>query len=243
MKIICLIVILLTFFYSLFIDIIDLKSSNNKIHEKVSDIYDEEKYKKWKNYKKDGVVLSIVSSIVQFIVTMVFLVFDIYALVGNSVGNNVYLQTLVTISLYIVIDFIISTVISYIDTMVIEEKYGFNNTKLKLFIKDKIKSFILTCILMIGLLMLFVLIYEAIGNYVILVFGLILVVIVLLVAMLSPYLMRISYKMKPLEDGELREKLTLLLQKYGFEVRSIDVLIASERTTKSNASFSGLGKQ
>jgi STE24 endopeptidase len=242
MKIICLIVILLTFFYSLFIDIIDLKSSNNKIHEKVSDIYDEEKYKKWKNYKKDGVVLSIVSSIVQFIVTMVFLVFDIYALVGNSVGDNVYLQTLVTISLYIVIDFIISTVISYIDTMVIEEKYGFNNTKLKLFIKDKIKSFILTCILMIGLLMLFVLIYESIGNYVILVFGLILVVIVLLVAMLSPYLMRISYKMKPLEDGELREKLTLLLQKYGFEVRSIDVLIASERTTKSNASFSGLGK-
>ena len=46
MKLICLIVILLTFFYSLFIDIIDLKSSNNKIHEKVSDIYDEEKYKK-----------------------------------------------------------------------------------------------------------------------------------------------------------------------------------------------------
>lgn len=130
MKIICLIVILLTFFYSLFIDIIDLKSSNNKIHEKVSDIYDEEKYKKWKNYKKDGVVLSIVSSIVQFIVTMVFLVFDIYALVGNSVGNNVYIQTLVTISLYIVIDFIISTVISYIDTMVIEEKYGFNNKNL-----------------------------------------------------------------------------------------------------------------
>ena len=119
MKIICLIVILLTFLYSLFIDIIDLKSSNNKIHEKVSDIYDEEKYKTWKNYKKDGVVLSIVSSVVQFIVTMVFLVFDIYALVGNSVGNNVYLQTLVTISLYIVIDFIISTIISYIDTMVI----------------------------------------------------------------------------------------------------------------------------
>ena len=121
MKIICLIVILLTFFYSLFIDIIDLKSSKNKIHEKVSDIYDEEKYKKWKNYKKDGVVLSVVSSIVQFIVTMIFLVFDIYALVGNSVGNNVYLQTLVTISLYIVIDFILSTVISYINTMVIEE--------------------------------------------------------------------------------------------------------------------------
>ena len=60
--------------------------------------------------------------------------------------------------------------------------------------------------------------------------------------MLAPHLMKINYKIIPLEEGELRTKLTELLNKYGFEVRSIEVLLASERTTKSNASFSGLGK-
>ena len=242
MKLFCLGIIIVTFIYELVLDIIDLKSSNNPIHEKVSDIYDNETYKKWKNYKKDGVVSSIVFSVVQFVVIMLLLIFDIYALVGNSVGNNPYLTTLVTIGLFIIVDFVISTVRSYVNTMIIEEKYGFNNTKLPLFIKDRIKSLLLTCVLMIGLLMLFVLLYESIGNYVIIVFALIMILFVLVITMLSPFLMKISYKSHPLEEGELRTKLTELLTKYGFEVRSIEVLLASERTTKSNASFSGLGK-
>ena len=91
-------------------------------------------------------------------------------------------------------------------------------------------------------MMLFVVLFEAIKNYVIIVLAVILMVIILIVMMLAPYLMKVSYKTKPLEDGELRIKLTNLLHKYGFKVRSIEVLIASERTTKSNASFSGLGK-
>ena len=242
MKLVCLGIILLTYIYGLFLDIIDLKSSNNPIHEKVSDIYDEENYKKWRRYKKDGVISSIIFSSIQLVVILLLLGFDVYALVGNAVGNNPYITTLVTIGLYIFIDFVISTIQSYINTMVIEEKYGFNNTKLPLFIKDKIKSLLITIVLMVGLLMLFVLLFEAIGNYVIIVFVGILLLIVLIVMMLAPHLIKISYKITPLEEGELRTKLTELLNKYGFEVRSIEVLLASERTTKSNASFSGLGK-
>ena len=242
MKLISLIVIFLTYVYGLFLDIIDLKSANNPIHEKVKDIYDEENYKKWRRYKKDGVVSSIIFSSIQLVVIILLLGLDVFALVGNAVGNNPYITTLATIGLYLFVDFVISTIQSYVNTMVIEEKYGFNNTKLSLFIKDKIKSLIITSVIMIGLLMLFVLLFEAIGNYVIIAFVVILLLIVLVVMMLAPHLMKINYKIQPLEEGELRTKLTELLNKYGFEVRSIEVLLASERTTKSNASFSGLGK-
>ena len=243
MKLVCLGIILLTYIYGLFLDIIDLKSANNPIHEKVSDIYDEENSKKWRRYKKDGVISSIIFSSIQFLIILLLLSFDVYAVVGNAVeNNNPYITTLVTIGLYIFVDFVISTIQSYVNTMVIEEKYGFNNTKLPLFIKDKIKNLIITSVIMIGLLMLFVLLFETIGNYVIIVFIGIFLVIVLIVMMLAPHLMKINYKITPLEEGELRTKLTDLLNKYGFEVRSIEVLLASERTTKSNASFSGLGK-
>ena len=242
MKYISIGIISFLFLYDLLLNIIDLKSRNNKIHEKVSDIYDNEKYLKWKSYKKDGIISSIIFSTIEFIVLILLFIFDVYSLVSNSVGENPYLTTLVTLGLYIGVDFILSTIKSYVYTMIIEEKYGFNNTKMPLFIKDRIKSLIITSVLLIGLMMLFVLIYEAIGNYTILVFVGILLVIVLIVVAISPYLSKISYKTEPLEDGELKEKLTELLNKYGFTVRTIEVLKASERTTKSNASFSGLGK-
>ena len=242
MKTCCLIIIGLIFLYELFLNIIDLKSANNPIHEKVSDIYDEPTYLKWRRYKRDGVISSIVFSIVRFIVICSLLIFDVYSLIANKVGNNPYITSLVTIGLYIFEDYVISVAQSYVDTMIIEEKYGFNKTKMSLFIKDKIKSLLLTVVLMCGLLMLFVLIYETIGNFVILVFAVILFVLVLIIMVLSPYLMKINDKIVPLEDGELKTKLTTLLNKYGFEVRKIEVLMASERTTKSNASFSGVGK-
>ena len=59
---------------------------------------------------------------------------------------------------------------------------------------------------------------------------------------LHPFLSKLSNKYVELEDGELKTKLIELLNKYGFTVRRIEVMKASERTTKLNASFSGLGK-
>ena len=51
MKLALICVIVLVFLYELILNIIDYRSINNKLHEKVNDIYDEEKYKKWKRYK------------------------------------------------------------------------------------------------------------------------------------------------------------------------------------------------
>lgn len=242
MKILSLVIIFIIFLYELFLNILDLRSAKNPIHEKVSDIYDEDTYLKWRRYKRDGVISSVIFSIVRFITISLLLIFDVYAIIANKVDNNPYITTLVTIGLYIIVDYVTSVIQSYVDTMIIEEKYGFNKTKITLFIKDKIKGLLISSILMIGLLLLFVAIYEAIGNYVILVFAAILFIIVLIVMILAPYLMKINDKVVPLEDGELKTKLIELLNKYGFEVRKIEVLLASERTTKSNASFSGLGK-
>ena len=69
-------------------------------------------------------ICSIIFSSVQFLVILLLLSFDVYALVGNTVGNNPYITTLATIGLYIFVDFVISTIQSYVNTMVIEEKYG-----------------------------------------------------------------------------------------------------------------------
>jgi STE24 endopeptidase len=64
----------------------------------------------------------------------------------------------------------------------------------------------------------------------------------LIISFLYPVLSKIFNKFKPLEDGELKDKITALLTQNGYQVRAIKVMDASRRTTKSNAYFSGFGK-
>ena len=73
-------------------------------------------------------------------------------------------------------------------------------------------------------------------------FTAVMTVLVLGIAFLSPVLTKIFNKFTPLADGELKDKLTALLEKHGYKVRAIQVMDASRRSTKSNAYFTGFGK-
>jgi STE24 endopeptidase len=64
----------------------------------------------------------------------------------------------------------------------------------------------------------------------------------LLISFLYPIFSRIGNKFTPLEEGELKESLVRLLIKHGYEVKAIEVMDASRRTTKLNAYFTGFGK-
>ena len=76
----------------------------------------------------------------------------------------------------------------------------------------------------------------------IVVFAAVMTIIGLAISFLAPVLTKIFNKFTPLEDGELRDKLTALLEKHGYKVRAIQVMDASRRSTKSNAYFTGFGK-
>lgn len=241
-KIICLICFSVYIIYSMIMDYIDYSSFKRPIPDKVKDIYDEETYKNWKKYKKEKARVSFIIDIVQIAIIFLLFIFNVFSLIANKVPNNVYLQSLVVIGLFLGITLVFSFITDYINTMIIEEKYGFNKTKLKTFITDQIRSFLIQGILITGLLMLFIWLYGLLGYYIILVFIGILCLILLIVMMLYPFIAKMSNKYEDLEEGELRTKLIDLLNKYGFTVRKIEVMLASERTTKSNASFSGFGK-
>lgn len=228
--------------YNLIVDIINLKSLKNPIPEKLNDIYDSETYLKWKNYKLENAIVSIIFGNIELVLVLLLFIFNIHSKIENIFSNNIYVTSLTVIGFYILIDFILSTISSYIYTMVIEEKYGFNKTKLKTFIKDKIRGFLISSILICGILMLFIKLYDAIGNYIILAFIGILILLLLLVLILYPFLSKMSNKFEELEECELKTKLTELLNKHGYTIRKIEVMKASERTTKSNAYFTGTGK-
>ena len=126
--------------------------------------------------------------------------------------------------------------------MHIEEKYGFNRTQAKTFAGDKVKEFLLQFGLMIGLASMVMGLHKSFGDWLILAFAAFATLFLLFITFLFPFFSRIFNKFTPLEDGELKEGITALLEKNGYKVRAIQVMDASRRSTKSNAYFTGFGK-
>ena len=241
-KIIALVLLSIIFLFQLFINIKSYLSRKRPIPEEVKDIYDEETYTKWKAYSADKLKVDIIFSIINFIISFALIITDVFALITKSI-DNVYLSTLVVLAIYIGLSAIIDIFIhGYITNIKIEGKYGFNKSTSGTFVGDSIRKIIIMAVLMIGLTMLFISLYESIGDYILILFSAILIVIVLFVNILFPLLSKASNRFVSLEEGELRTRLMDLLTKHGFQISDIKVMDASRRTTKSNAYFTGLGK-
>ena len=132
--------------------------------------------------------------------------------------------------------------IQYYCTMVIEEKYGFNRSTLKTFVTDQIRNLLLNLVLSLLLAWLLSGLHRALGDWMIPLFAAAVFVFTLAISFLYPVFSRIGNKFVPLEDGELKDNLMALLNKHGYQVKAIEVMDASRRTTKLNAYFTGFGK-
>lgn len=240
-KLLSLILLTIIFLYNLLLEFLQYRSSRNPIPDNVKDVYDEETYLRWLAYHGEKSRMSIVSTVISYLVNLAIILFDFYAVLVRGI-DNVYLQTIVVLAVFNAVDLIATVVFSYIDTMIIDEKYGFNKTTVKTFCVDRLKEFLISLVLVIGLMCLFVWIHQSLGDWILVLFSGILIGLVVMLMVLYPTFSKVFNKFTPLEDGELKDKLTALLEKYGYTIKGIQVMNASERTTKSNAYFSGAGK-
>ena len=133
---------------------------------------------------------------------------------------------------------------SYYKTFVIEEKFGFNKTTRKTFWLDKIKGWIMTIIVGGALLSAVMWFYESTGEYFWLyAWGLITAFTVVMNMFYAKLIVPLFNKQTPLEEGELREKISQYAETVGFKLSKIFVIDGSKRSTKANAYFSGFGSE
>ena len=242
MKLLILCLLILGAVYRLALEIVRYRSANNPIPENVGDIYDSETYGKWRRYSAEHCRLNIVSTVVSFSVSFVLLLTDTYAVVAELFGGGAFVQLLSVVLFETVVDTLVGLGFSYYETMVIEEKYGFNRSSMKTFVTDQIRNLLLSAVLSLGLAMLLWGLHTWLGDWMILLFALAVFGITLAISFLYPIFSRIGNKFVPLEEGELKDKLMALLTKHGYQVKAIEVMDASRRTTKLNAYFTGFGK-
>lgn len=240
-KAIAIVVLCIVYLYSLFLDLLRYRSSRNPIPENVADVYDRETYLKWKAYHTEKVRWGMVTNAITFVIDLVLILTDAYAAFARLFPDQVWLQ-LFAVMLLSALATLPLIPFSWYDTMHIEEKYGFNRTKGKTFAGDQVKQFVLQLLLMIGLASLVMGLHKSFGDWLILAFAVFATLFLLFITFLFPFFSRIFNKFTPLEDGELKEGITKLLEKNGYKVRAIQVMDASRRSTKSNAYFTGFGK-
>ncbi len=240
-------ILIVNFLINKYLDVINAKHFDDEIPNELKDVYDEERYQKSQQYKKESFKFSMLISIVSFIATIAFFYLDGFAYVdtvARSFSSNEIIIALIFFGVIMFASDILTTPLSYYQTFVIEEKYGFNKSTKKLFFLDKLKGWLLTIILGGGILALIVWFYQLTGkNFWIYTWVFIAAFSVFMMLFYSTLIVPLFNKQTPLEEGELKTKLEHFATKVGFNLDKIFVIDGSKRSSRANAYFTGFGSK
>jgi STE24 endopeptidase len=126
-------------------------------------------------------------------------------------------------------------------TFVLEQKHGFNRQTVKGFWLDKLKGLIVGLVLGTPILAAILWIMESMGKAWWIYAWLAIFLFSLLTVWLYPVLLAPLFnKFRPLEEGELREKIDALAQRINFKTDGISIMDASKRSSHGNAYFTGI---
>jgi STE24 endopeptidase len=128
-------------------------------------------------------------------------------------------------------------------TFVIEERFGFNKTTRGTFIADLLKGLALTVVLggpfLAGMLAFF----QYAGEYAWVYCWIVATAYTLIIQFIAPaWILPIFNKFSPLGDGELKERIMEYARKVKYSLAGVYVIDGSRRSSKSNAYFTGFGK-
>ena len=166
--ILMIVIVTISFLIDLVSGILNYLNFEKELPENVSDIYDENEYKKSQLYKKENFRFNLLSSSLGFVLMIVILN---YGLLGDldsflrtvSPENEITLSLLFFASIFIIND-ILTLPLQLYRIFIIEENFGFNKMSLWTFILDKFKSYIITFIFGVILLvplLIFIMLYPS----------------------------------------------------------------------------------
>ena len=78
-KLLALITLTVVWLYGLLLNIISMQSVKNPIPANVSDVYDPETYRKWREYKKEKTRIAVFSETASFVISLLLIALNAYA--------------------------------------------------------------------------------------------------------------------------------------------------------------------
>lgn len=161
---------------------------------------------------------------------------------ASNITESPILKGLVFFGLFALISYLVNLPASLVQTFVIEEKFGFNNTTLKTYIVDTIKSTLLGAVLGSAILSLILYPMNRFDSWWLIAFVLFMLFQFTLVWAYPKFIAPLFNKFTPLEDEELKVQLKNLQDQTGINFKDYFIMDASRRSTHGNAYFTGFGK-
>jgi len=227
-------------------DVLNLKMLKSEIPDEFHDVYDAEKYNKSQEYLKVNTRFGWITSGFDMLVLLVFWFGKGFPMLDNWVrswNHGAVITGLLYMGILMIIKFLLSLPFSIYDTFVIEERFGFNKTTWKTFITDIIKGIILSILLGAPLLAGILAFFEYTGDNAWWYCWIAVTLFMLIIQFIAPtWIMPLFNKFEPLEDGELRSAILSYADKVNFPLKNLFVMDGSKRSGKSNAFFTGFGK-
>jgi STE24 endopeptidase len=243
---IILVTLIFSYVLNLITNFLNLSHLSPALPGEFEGIYDAEAYKNSQNYTRVYTRFGFLTGSISLIITLFFWFaggFDYLDNIVRAWNLGAIGTGLIYIAILIIARSILSLPFSLYTTFVIEERFGFNKTTLKTFFLDMVKSLFLGVLLGGPLLAGLLYFFQVAGDMAWIYAWAVTTVFTLIVQFIAPtWIMPLFNKFTPLEDGELKESIISYSEKVKFPLKGIFVMDGSKRSKKSNAFFTGFGK-
>lgn len=143
---------------------------------------------------------------------------------------------------FVVISGVIDLPLSWYQTFVLEQRFGFNKMTFRLWLADLLKSSLIGALIGLPIAALILWMMAATGKLWWLWAWLFWMGFNLLLLVIYPTLIAPLFnKFAPLEDETLKARVTALMQRCGFSAKGLFVMDGSKRSAHANAYFTGFG--
>lgn len=238
--------LLFSFILSIITELLNLRALRDELPDEFAGVYDAEKYKKSQEYTRVKTKFEFVSAAFGMAITLIFWFAGGFNYLDHIVRGwqlHPILSGLAYIGILVFARSIISLPFSIYATFVIEERFGFNKTTPHVFVMDLIKGALLAIVLGGPLLAGVLAFFQYAGDWAWFYCWAAATLFTLFVQFIAPtWIMPLFNKFTPLADGELRQSILAYADKVKFPLKNLFVMDGSKRSTKSNAFFTGFGK-
>lgn len=214
----------------------------NQMKRKSAVLMGEREYLDAANYAVAKEKLSMMESIVEYILFMAWMMGLLYWMDSSLVEYSPSTQAIIAVIGMLLMNSLVMLPFGWYAKFKIDQQYGFNRSSIAQFVKDTLISTALTVV--IGSLIVWVVasIITSSDVWWLWSFAFIMAVVIA-INMFFPTIRALFFdKVTPLEDVSLREKIEELMMKTGFQSSGVFISDASKRDARLNAYFGGLGK-
>lgn len=227
-------------------DVLNLKQVRFDLPRPFKGWFPPDRYAQSQAYLKDNTRFGWCVQAVDLVLLLTFWFGGGFAVVdgwARALGLGFLGTGLVYIGVLVAIKAVLGLPFGLYATFVIEERYGFNQSSLGTFFKDRLKGAVLAILIGGPLLAAVLAFFHGAGANAWWYCWIVTTVFMLTVQYAAPrWILPLFNRFEPLAEGQLRDAITAYARSIDFSLDNIFVMDGSRRSSKSNAFFTGFGR-